>query len=61
MPPQSPRDRVLWILANSGRKLERSKLRGCVGMKLADLNSLLAELAREGRIRISGEAISLIY
>jgi hypothetical protein len=41
--------------------MERSRLRRCIGMKLADLDPLLAELAREGKIRISGEAISLIY
>jgi len=29
-------------------------------MKLADLNLILEELAREGRIRISGEMIALI-
>jgi len=29
-------------------------------MKLADLNLVLEELAREGRIRISGEVVSLI-
>jgi hypothetical protein len=28
-------------------------------MKLADLEPLLAELAREGKIRISGEMVSL--
>jgi len=58
--PQSPRDRVLWILANSGSKMDRSRLRRCAGIKLADLNLILGELAREGRIRISGEVISLI-
>jgi len=57
---QSPRDRILWILSNGGGKMERSRLRRCTGMKLADLNLLLGELAREGRIRISDEAISLI-
>jgi hypothetical protein len=57
--PQSPRDRVLWILANSGGKMERSRLRRCAGIKLADLNLILAELSREGRIRITGEVISL--
>jgi hypothetical protein len=30
--------------------MERSRLRRCAGMKLADLDPLLAELAREGRI-----------
>jgi hypothetical protein len=29
-------------------------------MKLADLDPLLAELAREGRIRLSGETIILM-
>jgi hypothetical protein len=29
-------------------------------MRLADLNPLLGELAREGRIRITGEMVSLI-
>jgi uncharacterized protein YjhX (UPF0386 family) len=58
---QSPRDRILWILANSGRKMERSRLKRCAGMKLADLDSILGELAKGGKIRISGEAISLIY
>jgi len=61
MPPQSPRDRILWILASSGGKMERSRLRRCAGMKLADLDSFLRELAREGKIRISEETISLIY
>jgi hypothetical protein len=61
MPPQSPRDRVLWILANNDGKMERSRLRRCAGIKHADLDPLHRELAREGRIRKSGEAISLIY
>ena len=50
----------MWILANSSGKMERSRLRRCAGIKLADLNLILSELAREGRIRIAGEAISLI-
>ena len=57
---QSPRDRILWILTNSGGKMERSRLRRCAGMRLADLNLILGELAREGRIRITGEMVSLI-
>jgi hypothetical protein len=58
--PQSPRDRILWILSNSGGKMERSKLRRCTGIKLADLNLILGELAQEGRVRISGEVVSLL-
>ena len=56
-PLQSPRDRVLWILSNHGDKMDRSRLRRCAGIKLADLNLILGELAREGRIRITGEMI----
>jgi len=56
---QSPRDHILWILTNSGGKMDRSRLRRCAGIKLADLNLILSELAREGRIRITGEVISL--
>jgi len=59
-PSQSTRDRILWILSNSGEKMERSRLRRCAGIKLADLNLILGELAREGRIRITGEVISLL-
>jgi hypothetical protein len=59
-PSQSTSDRILWILTNSGGKMDRSRLRRCAGMKLADLNLILGELAREKKIRISGETISLI-
>jgi hypothetical protein len=57
---QSPKDRVLWILTNSGGKTNRSRLRRCAGIKLADLNLILGELAREGRIRITGEVVSIL-
>ncbi len=59
-PLQSPRDRVLWILTNSGGKMDRSRLRRCAGIKLADLNLILGELVREGRIKITGEVISIL-
>ena len=59
-PSQPPRDRVLWILADSGDKMDRSALRRRVGMRLADLEPILWELAREGRIKITGEVISII-
>jgi hypothetical protein len=51
-PSQSPRDRVLWILANNDGKMERSRLRRCVGVRYAVLDPLLAELIGEGRIKI---------
>jgi len=57
---QTPRDRILWVLSSSGGKIERSRLRRCAGMRLADLEPILGELAREGRIRITGEVVSLI-
>jgi len=41
---QSPRNRILWILANRGGKMERSRLRRCAGMKLAALDGILLEL-----------------
>jgi hypothetical protein len=39
--------------------MDRSKLRRCTEMRLADLNIILEELARKKRIRITGEVISL--
>jgi predicted Rossmann fold nucleotide-binding protein DprA/Smf involved in DNA uptake len=47
---QSSRDRIRWILANSAGKMERSRLRRCAGMRYADLDPILAELEKEGRI-----------
>ena len=58
--PQSPRDRILWVLSESSGKMDKSTLRRRAGMRLADLNPILEELAREGRIRIAGEVILLI-
>jgi len=40
--------------------MERSRLRKCTGIKLADLNLILRELECKKRIRITGEVISLI-
>ncbi|MGV8126472.1 MAG: hypothetical protein ACP5PV_04570 [Methanothrix sp.] len=57
---QSPRDRILWILSNSSGKMERSRLRRCTGMKLADLNPILGEPEREKRIWITSEVISIL-
>ena len=50
---QSPRDRILWILANNGGKMERSRLRVFTGMRYALLNPILDELVKEGRIKFS--------
>jgi len=37
---QSPRDRILWILANNGGKMERSRLRACTEMRYALLTPI---------------------
>jgi hypothetical protein len=58
-PFQSPSDRVLWILAHHGGKMKRSRLSAATKMRYAYLNPILGELAREGRIRISGDTITL--
>ena len=50
---QSPRDRILWILANNGGKMERSRLRRRMAIRYALLNPILDELAREGRIKMT--------
>ncbi|VVB64835.1 Uncharacterised protein [uncultured archaeon] len=52
-PSQSPRDRILWILANNGGKMERSRLRARAGMRYEMLNPILDGLVREGRIRLT--------
>jgi DNA-binding MarR family transcriptional regulator len=57
---QSPRDRILWILANDGEKIERSRLRRRMAMKYAELDPILKKMVKEGRIRISDEMIALL-
>jgi hypothetical protein len=54
---QSSCDRIPWILANNGGKMEQSKLRRCTGMRLADLDPILVELARESRIKIDARKV----
>ena len=57
---QYPRDRVLWILTEHGGKMERRRLRSKASMRYSQLNPILGELVKEGRIRISGEIISIV-
>ena len=61
---QSPRDRILGILASNSGKMERSRLRRRMGMRYAVLNPILEELVREGRIRLTlgkdGHMVSLM-
>jgi DNA-binding MarR family transcriptional regulator len=58
-PSLSPRDRILWILANSGGKMERSELRQDMEMTYTDLDPILTKLEPEGKIRRSGEMTRL--
>lgn len=57
---QSPRDSILWELSNRG-KMTKNILRQRTGMKIAELDIILADLEREGRIkRMIGEHGELI-
>ena len=56
---QNKHDCILWILADSEGKMKRSNPRRRMGMRYADLNPILGELAREGRIKIEGDMITL--
>ena len=49
---QSPRDRVLWVLASFGEKMERGNLRSKVRMRNVLLDTILVELLNEGMIGI---------
>ena len=57
---QSPRDRILWILANNGGKMERSRLRAATGIRYALLNPILEKLVRECRIKLTDDLVILI-
>ena len=48
---QSIRDKILWELANNESKLTRKVLRRRIGIKYVDLDPVLEELERDGRIR----------
>jgi hypothetical protein len=57
----SPRDCILWALANSSRKMERSRSRRCAGMRYADLDPILAELAKDGKtIRLTDKEMIIL-
>lgn len=60
-PSQSSRDRVLWILTEHGGQMGRSRLRRHAGMRYALLDQILEDLARDGKIRIEEEIVTLIY
>jgi len=52
---QSMRDRVLWMLADSNCKMERSSLRRRVGWKYSILDPVLEQLEKVGKIKITIE------
>ncbi len=49
-PSQFPCDHILWILANSEGKMKLSDLGRRMGMRYTDLDPILGELQKEGRI-----------
>jgi hypothetical protein len=61
---QSPRDRILWILANSGGKNGADQIKGTHLDEICNAEPILEELVREGRIKISpgkhGDMVSLM-
>jgi DNA-binding MarR family transcriptional regulator len=62
-PPYNHRDRILWILAQKGGSITRSELRRSMEIKLENMERILGELEKEGRINRAvgkqGELISL--
>jgi hypothetical protein len=50
---QLPHDRILWILTEHGGVMERSRLRVAARMRNDRLNSILEDLARDGKINIT--------
>ena len=55
---QSPHDKVLWELATHGR-MKKKDLRRYTRLKLSELEPILEDLTREGRIRIDANMIGL--
>ncbi len=53
-------DRIIWILDNNGGHMDKNTLQRCIGMSDALLDPTLDELAREGKIRIIGEIVTLL-
>jgi DNA-binding MarR family transcriptional regulator len=62
-PPYNHRDRILWILAQKGGSVTRTDLRRSMEIKLENMERILGELEKEGRIERTvdkhGELISL--
>lgn len=62
-PPYDHRDRILWILAQNGGSITRAELRRSIEIKLENMERILGELEKEGRIKRTvdkhGELIAL--
>ena len=62
-PPYNHRDRILWILAQNGGSITRTELRRSIEIKLENMERILSELEKEGRIKRNvdkhGELITL--
>jgi DNA-binding MarR family transcriptional regulator len=62
-PPYNHRDRILWILTQKGGSITRTELRRSIEIKLENMDRILGELEKEGRIKRTvgkhGELISL--
>ena len=62
-PPYNHRDRILWILAQKGGSITRTELRRSIEMKQENMERILGELEKEGRIKRTvdkhGELITL--
>jgi DNA-binding MarR family transcriptional regulator len=59
MTTQNPPDKILWTLHEHG-SIKSSELRRRTGLKLHELISILEDMEKQGKIRISGDIISLI-
>ena len=60
-PPYNHRDRILWILAKKGGSITRTELRRSMEIKLENMERILGELEKEGRInRTVGKQAELI-
>jgi DNA-binding MarR family transcriptional regulator len=62
-PPYDHRDRILWILAQKGGSITRTELRRSIEIKQENMERILGELEKEGRIKRTvdkhGELITL--
>jgi DNA-binding MarR family transcriptional regulator len=62
-PPYDHRDRILWILGQKGGSITRTELRRSIEIKQENMERILGELEKEGRIKRTvdkhGELITL--